>query len=215
MSSSPQPVAQQVSTTSNAPWSGQRSFLTEGWDRAKTDVLNAPDQFYPNDTVVPMHGATTQALGMQEQRALAGSPVTQAAQNQVQQTAQGDYLNSNPYLDQAITNATQPVIEQFQEDIMPGIQSGFGSAGRYGSGLQARAQERAGQAALDQTSKIATDMSMRSYDDERARQLQAASLAQQLGQADYLDINALKGVGSEFEAQAGAELCTRSDAGGR
>ena len=206
MSSDPSPVAQQISTASNAPWSGQKPFLTEGWDRAKTDVLNAPNQYYPNDTVVPMHGATTQALGLQEQRALAGSPVTQAAQSQVQGTAGGDYLNANPYLNQAITNATQPVIEQFQEDIVPGIQSGFSGAGRYGSGLQARQQERAGQAALDQTSKIASGMSYQNYGDERSRQLQAATLAPQLAAQDYQDINALKGVGSEYEAQAGATL---------
>ena len=173
MSSDPSPVAQQISTASNAPWSGQKPFLTEGWDRAKTDVLNAPNQYYPNDTVVPMHG---------------------------------DYLNANPYLNQAITNATQPVIEQFQEDIVPGIQSGFSGAGRYGSGLQARQQERAGQAALDQTSKIASGMSYQNYGDERSRQLQAATLAPQLAAQDYQDINALKGVGSEYEAQAGATL---------
>jgi hypothetical protein len=207
MSSDPQPVAQQVSTTSNAPWSGQQPFLTEGWDRAKTDVLNTPGEFYPNDTVVPMHGATTQALGLQEQRALSGSPVTQAAQGQVQQTAQGDYLNAgNPYMTQAIQGITQPMTEQFQEDIIPGIQSGFSGAGRYGSGLQARQQERAGTAAMNEIGKVGTNMGLQIYGDERGRQLQAASLAPQMAQQDYTDIQALKGVGQEYEAQAGADL---------
>ena len=207
MSSDTQPAAQQVSTTSNAPWSGQQPFLTQGWEQAKTDVLNKPDEFYPNSTVVPMHGATTQGLDLQQQRALAGSPVNQAAQGQVQQTAQGDYLSQgNPYLQSAITNATQPIMEQFQEDIVPGIQSGFSGAGRYGSGLQARQQERAGQMALDQTSKIGSEMAYSNYGDERARQLQASSLAPQMAQQDYTDIQALKGVGQEYEAQAGADL---------
>ena len=207
MSSDDKPATYQTQTTSNAPWSGQQPFLTEGWDRAKTDVLNKPSEYYPNSTVVPFHGASEQGLQLQEQRALAGSPVTQAAQSQVQGTAAGDYLQQgNPYLQQAIQTATQPVIEQFQEDIVPGIQSGFSSAGRYGSGLQARQQERAGQAALDQTSKIASEMGYQNYADERQRQLQAASLAPQMAQQDYSDIQALKGVGLEREAQAGAEL---------
>jgi hypothetical protein len=207
MSSDPSPVAQQVSTTSNAPWSGQQDYLTTGWDRAGTDVLNKPDEYYPNDTVVPMHGATTQGLGLQEQRALAGSPAVQAAQGQVADTASGDYLTAgNPYMTAAIQGITEPMTQQFQEDIIPGIQSGFSGGGRYGSGLQARQQERAGEAAMNEIGKVGTNMGLQIYGDERGRQLQAASLAPQMAQQDYTDIQALKGVGSEYEAQAGAEL---------
>lgn len=207
MSSDSQPAAQQITTSNTAPWSGQQPYLTEGFGRAQSDILNNPTEFYPNSTVVPLHGTTEQALGLQENRATAGSPVVDAAQTQAQGTAQGDYLaDGNPYLNQAIQSATQPVIEQFQEDIIPGIQSGFSGAGRYGSGLQARQQERAGQAALDQTSKIASGMAYQNYGDERNRQLQAASLSPTLAAQDYQDINALKDVGATRENQAGAEL---------
>ena len=207
MSSDTQPAAQQVSTTSSAPWAQQQPYLTQGWEQAKTDVLNKPDEFYPNSTVVPMHGATTQGLDLQQQRALAGSPVTQAAQSQVQGTAAGDYLTAgNPYMTQAIQNVTDPITQQFQEDIIPGIQSGFSGAGRYGSGLQARQQERAGEAAMSEIGKIGTNMGLQIYGDERARQLQASSLAPQMAEQDYTDIQALKGVGQEYEAQAGADL---------
>ena len=184
MSSGSKPASYSTTTQSSAPWSGQQEYLTTGFQRARDDILNKPTEFYPNSTVVPFSPTSEQALGLQEQRALAGSPVVQAAQQQVQGTAQGDYLNANPYLTQAITNATQPVIERFQEDIVPSIQSAYSSAGRYGSGLQARGEERAAQAALDQASKIATDMSYRNYGDERGRQLQSAALAPQLGQIE-------------------------------
>ena len=206
MSSGSKPASYSTTTQSSAPWSGQQEYLTTGFQRARDDILNKPTEFYPNSTVVPFSPTSEQALGLQEQRAVAGSPVVQAAQQQVQGTAQGDYLNANPYLTQAITNATQPVIERFQEDIVPSIQSSYSSAGRYGSGLQARGEERAAQAALDQASKIATDMSYRNYGDERGRQLQSAALAPQLGQIDYTDIQALKNVGLDREAMAGAQL---------
>ena len=107
---------------------------------------------------------------------------------------------------QAIKDVTDPITQQFQEDIIPGIQSGFSGAGRYGSGLQARQQERAGQTAMSEIGKIGTQMGLDIYGDERQRQLQAASLAPQMAQQDYTDIQALKGVGLEREAQAGAEL---------
>jgi len=145
-----------------------------------------------------------QGLDLQQTRALAGSPITQAAQNQVQQTAQGDYLTAgNPYAAQAIKNATAPLAQRFQEDVIPGIQSGFNNAGRFGSGLQARQQERAGETVANQMGDIATNMGLQIYGDERQRQIQASQLAPQLASQDYTDIQALKGVGVEQESMAG------------
>jgi hypothetical protein len=206
MSSDSQPAAQSVTTTNAAPWTGQQPFLTEGFDRAKTDILNKPQEFYPNSTVVPMHENTTQGLEMQRQRAMSGDPTVQAAAGQVQGTAQGDYLNANPHLNQAIQNATQPIMQNFNESIIPGIQSGFSGAGRYGSGMQGFQQQRAGEAAGRQASEIAQNMSAQSYGDERNRQLQASSLAPQFGQESYRDAANLINAGSAFENQAGANL---------
>jgi len=203
--SSPQRIA---TTTSNvSPWAEQQPYLTEGFQQAKDNVLNAPRTYYPNSTVVPMSNQTNTALGLQEARALGGSPLVDAAQTMVQNTASGDYLaDGNPYLQSAIQNATQPVMEQFNEDIMPKIQSGFSDAGRYGSGLQARAQERAGQTALDQASKIASNMAYQNYSDERGNQLSAAQLAPGLASQDYLDVAQLADVGATREGEAGAIL---------
>ena len=204
MSSGEQPYTSKVTTTSNEPYAGQKPFLEAGFERAKTDILEQPSEYYPNSTVVPFSPTSLQALGLQENRALAGSPVTQAAQNQVQQTAQGDYLTAgNPYAAQAIQNATAPLAQRFQEDVIPGIQSGFNNAGRFGSGLQARQQERAGEAVANQMGDIATNMGLQIYGDERQRQMQASQLAPQLASQDYTDIQALKGVGVERESMAG------------
>jgi len=204
MSSGEQPYTSKVTTTSNEPYAGQKPFLEAGFERAKTDILEQPSEYYPNSTVVPFSPTSLQALGLQENRALTGSPVTQAAQNQVQQTAQGDYLTAgNPYAAQAIKNATAPLAQRFQEDVIPGIQSGFNNAGRFGSGLQARQQERAGETVANQMGDIATNMGLQIYGDERQRQIQASQLAPQLASQDYTDIQALKGVGVEQESMAG------------
>ena len=206
-SGSSSPARYSTTTSSSAPWAEQQPYLTEGFQQAKDNVLNAPRTYYPNSTVVPMSNQTNTALGLQEARALEGSPLVDAAQTMVQNTASGDYLaDGNPYLQSAIQNATQPIMEQFNEDIMPKIQSGFSDAGRYGSGLQARAQERAGQTALDQASKIASNMAYQNYSDERGNQLNAAQLAPGLAAQDYSDIGQLADVGATREGEAGAIL---------
>lgn len=204
MSSDDKPATQQITTSSSEPYAGQKPFLEAGFERARTDVLEQPGEYYPNSTVVPFSPTTLQGLDLQQTRALAGSPITQAAQNQVQQTAQGDYLTAgNPYAAQAIQNATAPLAQRFQEDVIPGIQSSFNNAGRFGSGLQARQQERAGEAVANQMGDIATNMGLQIYGDERQRQIQASQLAPQLAATDYADIQALKGVGVEQESMAG------------
>jgi hypothetical protein len=207
MSSSDSPAAQTTTVSNTAPWAAQQPYLTEGFERAQTDILDAPGQYYPNSTVVPFAPQTEQALGMQEQRALAGSPLTGAAQNQVQSTLQGDYLEGgNPYLSEAVASATRPIMTQFQEDVIPSIQSGFSGKGRYGSGLQARQQQRAGEDVTRQIADVAGSMAYKNYGDERSRMLQAGTLAPALAAEDYTDIGQLGNVGATREAQAGAEL---------
>jgi len=206
MSGDSQPAAQSVTTTNTAPWSGQQPYLETGFKRAESDILNQPQTFYPNSTVVPMNQNTTQGLNMQANRAIQGDPTVQAGAAQVAGTVGGDYLNANPYLQGAINNATQPIMQNFNESIIPGIQSGFSTAGRYGSGLQAQQQLRAGEAAGRQASEIAMNMSNAQYGDERGRQLQAASLAPQYGQEAYRDAGSLQNVGAAYEAEAGQNL---------
>jgi hypothetical protein len=197
-----------TSTTvqSSAPWSGQQPYLEEGFKRAKTDILEKPISYYPHSTVVPFAPQTQEALQMGETRARAGSPLTQGAQEMVGQTVSGEFLGANPYLNRAVEAATRPMVEQFQTTTMPAIQSGFGGRGRYGSGLQAYQQRKAGEGLTRQIGDVAGSMAFRDYGDERQRMMQAAQMAPGLAEADYSDISKLQQIGGIREAQAGAEL---------
>jgi len=206
-SGSSTPSATSVTTSSSSPWSGVQPYLTQGFEEALNLYRSETPSYYPNSTVVPMSDQTITSLDLQEKRATDGSPLIDSANTMIDNTISGEYLkDGNPYLQKAITNATQPVMDRFNEDIMPKIQSGFSDAGRYGSGLQARSQERAGQMALDQVGKIANDMAYGNYADERTNQLSATQLAPGLADQEYKDINQLAGVGEAYEAQAGNEL---------
>ena len=72
--------------------------------------------------------------------------------------ASPDYMKSQDYKDY-VSGITRPITEAVTEDIIPGIQSGFSRAGRYGSGamgdITSKATGRAATAIGDVTSRIA------------------------------------------------------------
>lgn len=77
-----------------------------------------------------------------------------------QQFLLGDVLSpfSNPAIQQAAQGAIRPVFQQLQENVLPGIRSGFVASGQLGSPRQGIAEglaiDRATQSALDTTSDI-------------------------------------------------------------
>jgi len=219
-SSKPQQTGTQVVTQTNDPWSGQQPFLEEGFARAKSDVLDKPEQFFPGSTVVPFDPATSQALSAIESRAVSGSPLTTTAQDTVLGAARGDLLRDNPFLNQnnpylasAIDSATSGLRRNYESVVEPGVDARFSGSGRYGSGLHAHAQNLAQQNLADQISDVSTQMAFGdygaqrgAYDAERNRQMQAAAELPQLASLDYVDPAQLLSVGQAREGQAGAQL---------
>tara|TARA_X000001382_G_scaffold55288_2_gene37811 strand:- start:3898 stop:4791 length:894 start_codon:yes stop_codon:yes gene_type:complete len=219
-SSKPTPAATQVVTQTNDPWSGQQPFLETGFQKAEDLVLNKPPEFFPNSTVVPFSNQTSDALDLIENRARAGSPLTQIGQNTIQSAASGDMLKANPFLQQdnpylssAIDAASSGIKRNYESVVEPSIDARFSAGGRYGSGLQAQSQSLAQQNLADQLSDVATNMAFsdygmqrQGYDTERGRQIQAAQLAPQMAQQDYVDAGQLMSVGQAEEGQAAAQL---------
>lgn len=100
---------------------------------------------------------------------------------QLSQTASGQYLGSNPYLDQMYDTAAGRAGEAFNEQVMPGIAAQFGAGGRTGSGIH---QQVAGNAARQfgrDLQGMAADIYAPAYESERNRQIQAAQGGGQLG----------------------------------
>lgn len=98
---------------------------------------------------------------------------------QLRETAKGDFLNSNPYLDAQFDTAARGVTDKFQNEIMPGINASFGSAGRTGGGIhQLYAGEAAGQA-TDSLADLSADIYGGNYQAERDRMMGASNTLQQ------------------------------------
>lgn len=136
--------------------------------------------------VTPFSSQTEQALQMAENRALAGSPVSGAANDYAAKTLQGGFMGSNPWLDQAFNRASGAVTNQ--------VQSNFGMAGRNPRGIDAAGFAQEGY------NDLAAQIYGGDYQAERARQQQLVPFAGQLASQDYTDIGQLAGVGAQREA---------------
>jgi hypothetical protein len=170
------------SVSSSTPPAFQEPYLKDVMGQAATQYQQGTGQgVFGGERVVPLSGQTQQALGLQEQRALAGSPLLR----QAQQNAQGS-------LSGQINPALAGMIQQVQGQLRPGIDAQFSGGGRYGSGAHANAMASA---ATDAGTKLA-------YQDYNNSMQMAPGLAQQ----DYFDIGQLGAVGQAHEQQQGAQI---------
>lgn len=193
----------QDSTTTTSIDPAIKPYVTYGLEEAKRLYESQSPSFFPGQTYVSPSAQTQQALQMAQERAMAGSPLTGAAQAETLATIQGRGVN--PFLAGALEQTNRLAGEQFNRNIQ-NLQSSAASAGRYGSsamGQQAgTAQDIFARALAEQGGQLAYN----SAEAERARQMAAVGAAPQMAQADYADIQRLLSVGGAKEAQSAAEL---------
>ena len=170
-------------TTQVQPWAPARPYVEQGMAGAQTLLQQGGPQQYGGQTVVPFSQPTQQALALQQQRALQGSPVTGSAQNLATSTLQGDFLNSNPYLD--------ATFQRGANQIGNNLDSLFARSGRD---LVAQAPARG-----EALASYATQLYGGNYANERQNQMNAMAQAPGLAQQDYIDTAQLRDVGSTVE----------------
>lgn len=181
----------QTTTQTNDPWKPAQPYLKGGLsDLSKWYSSEYGREPFPGSSVVPFHPLSEQALGMTASRAMNGSPLTQAAQQQNLATQRGDFLNpeSNPWLSKSYDLAAGKVRSS--------LDSQFNQSGGYGSSMHQGAMS-------ENLGDMATKLYGGAYEGERNRQTQASMFAPQLAQQDYFDAGQLANVGSAYEQQAG------------
>lgn len=174
--------------TKSGPWAGADPALREGLSSlGQWYAGNADRQPYPGSTVVPFSPFTQKSMDMTSQRAMNGSPLVRSAQNMLQSTVQGDYLNP-------LTNLG---LRQTNDQATAAVQSRLGSQFQGSGGIPAMSQ-----AAMDDQSKnLGTTINAASYDPERTRQMQSMLFAPQMANQDYADAAQLAAVGSQKQSQ--------------
>lgn len=158
------------------PWSGQQPYLKEGFAGAQQGILSQPG-------VVPFSPETQYGLTMQGNRALQGSALLPAANQQIQDTLSGNYMSGGQGFNDFADAAWSAV--------RPNVDSTFATGGRYGSALHGEALGRGFGRAMAPL-----------YDSERQRQMSAAGMSPGLAMADYQDPAMLQAVGAAREGKA-------------
>jgi hypothetical protein len=158
---------------------------------AQSQYLSSKPSYFPGSTVSPWSAEQQQAAQMGANRATMGSPLNAAAGAETMKTLSGDYLGQgNPYLDAIRHNGLREA---------SAVASKFGAGGRVGSGAMSDS------VAAGYGSAVAP-YEYGAYEAERGRMGQAAALAPQLAQQDYVDIGQLQNIGAARQSQSQDEL---------
>lgn len=192
-----------MATTSNIDPTIQ-PYLSYGLSEAQKQYQAGGPQYYGGQTYVSPSQTTQTGLQALEQRATQGSPLTGAAQGQLQSTIQGNYLSGNPFFQGAFNPAAQAAESKFKESL-GSIGSAASKAGRYGSGAMSTMQQGASGQFAKTLADTAGTLAYQNYDAERARQQAATMAAPQMAQADYGDIQNLLKAGQLREGYTGAQ----------
>jgi len=185
-----------------------RPYVEYGLSEAQRLYQTGAPKYFEGQTYVSPSAQTQTALQMAEQRALAGSPLTQAAQQQTLANIQGNYLGGNPFFQGAFNPAAQAAQGAFF-DATRQIGSQASSAGRYGSNAQQQMQDKAAATFAQALTNTAGNLAYQNYDAERARQMAATGAAPSMSEAGYADINRLMNIG---QAQEGYQEMALQDA---
>jgi hypothetical protein len=175
-----------------------RPFVEYGLNEAKGLYQTDTPSYYPGQTYVGPSAQTQTALQAGQNRALAGNPLLPAAQQQQQNVISGQYLQNNPYFNQALAGAAQGATQNYNDAIM-NAQSSLSKAGRYGSNVGADIQNRAANTLASTLANKYGELAYQNYGAERGMQNQAAMNAPTLAQADYADISQLANIGKTAE----------------
>lgn len=188
-----------------------------------------PKQYFPGSTAVPFSPQTQQALDMTQQRAVNGSPLVDQAKGYNSDVVGGGYLKSNPFANGSSAIAgnfsgSNPQLDQTfnraADRVQQRLQSGFAGAGRDISAARPVAAQEYNDLATniyggayqqDQNRRLAAQQGDQStaanaYGAERGYQQGAMTFAPTLANQDYVDAQALQGVGSQYEDLYGRQL---------
>ena len=192
-----------MATTSNIDPTIQ-PYLSYGLSEAQKLYQGGGPQYYGGQTYVSPSEQTQTGLQALEQRASKGSPLTGAAQSQLQGTIQGNYLSGNPFFQGAFNPAAQAAESKFKQSLGD-IGSAASKAGRYGSGAMSTMQQGASGQFAKTLADTAGTLAYQNYSDERGRQQAATMAAPAMAQADYADIQNMLKAGQMREGYTGAQ----------
>jgi hypothetical protein len=160
------------------------------------DLSNQGMPVYQGPRTAALNGMQTGGMKMAADRALNGSAVVNAGQQNLQDTLGGTYLNAgNPYLGAAIDRASQDVTRNYNGAVN-GTDATFVRSGAFGGSAWQAAQQGNAHELAKGLGDISTQMHMADYGQERQNQIGAQQTALAYGQVPYADAQHLMDAGT-------------------
>lgn len=184
-------------TTTNAPLPEARPYYADFLQRSQ-EVANQPYQQSPGTYAAP-NPYLQQGWQATANRAMQGSPTMGAANTQLQNTINGGFLNSNPYLGESIANAQGDLTQAWNQVQRPQFDKAMQRSGSFGNTGIAQTAGYAADTLQKNLGRVASDMRGNAYNQERGYMQQALSMAPQFANQDYADANALLNVGNQAQ----------------
>jgi hypothetical protein len=187
--------------TTADPWKPIQPYLKDAFSDAQGIYNQGAPGFFPGQTVAPMSGYSQQAFQSMAERARNGNPLMGQAQGEIGKILSGGYLdpNNNPGFQGALNAAIRPMTQAFSNEVMPGIDSSFSSAGRYGSGMQGQAYNDASQNLARGIGDVSSNMAFNNYGMERGNMMNALGMAPGFAADDWKNISMLGLAGQGLE----------------
>lgn len=151
----------------------------------------------PAGTVAPQSMQENTALQQMEQRALAGSPIMGAANQNMLDTLSGKYLD--PGTNPAWSPMSQRITDAYRTGTAAQTDAAFAQSNSMGLGNSAyeQALQRNQTSLGDSLGLLAGNL----YNPERDRQVRASAAAPAFAQSDYLDPQMLQSVGQQRRSE--------------
>jgi hypothetical protein len=163
----------------------------------------AGPEFFKGQNYVSPSEATQQSLDLAKQRAISGSPLIKAAQQETLDTIAGRGVN--PFLAGALEGVNRQAGQDFTKNI-EALRSNASAMGRYGSSAQGQQEGLAQDIFARNLAEAGNRVAYNSAEAERNRQVAASQYAVPMANADYMDINQLLKVGQIGEGYDQSKL---------
>lgn len=194
-------AARQGTTTESGPWSGQVPYLQQLFAEAQ--------KLYNSGQLGQVAGfAPDEVSGRAGLRTAADNINTMLPQIQSgwQSALNAPDLNTNPYIQNYISSAINPIQQRLQEQILPSIRSDAVSSGMFGGSRQGVGEGLAARGFVSESGDITSRILMNAYQQGLQQQMQALKLSPVIAQLNTVGPDIYRMLGAEERSMNQSQL---------
>lgn len=187
-------------TTQNIPT--ELKPLANEYTSQAIGLSKTPYSPYTGDRFADLNQTQQSGLNLATNRALGGSDVMNAGQQNVMDTLSGKFMNANPYMDAMFKNAASGITDAYRTGTAAQTDASAARSRNIGGSAYEQMVVQNERNLANSLSDAAANIYGQNYNNERANQLQAWNAAQSYGQAPYQDASQLMNAGQVLQDQA-------------